>query len=751
MRLSRKRGRRLQECRLSEEPKEPMFPRVRRMTRKRSRRLRERLAKLAPFQPAFPHVLRMTRQRKRQQREREELKRGASQTAAASLGSVYLLQSAGAQAASLNTFHDVPSYFDYMRNARDRIRYHREAEENAVQARQWKEQAQKDLAEAEESVRQAEEGLRVAEQYADDCEKQLSRAKVALARAQDASEMATQTAVASQQDVADFLPQVYAQQAEVDALAAEAASREAEYLAQAQQGAAAVTAQDGANTAKGLSPAGAARAELIERTWQSVDYAQNQLPYVQSVVDGTVLPEGAAASASSEAPAVAVEASAYETRMDDASQAADEAQAVLDGLEEYLDVLQQRQDDAEAAEADARQFVIDMEEEKVQAEEEIRQARQTVEEAQKWLEDARSWQQQARASLAQSEKEQQQAEYALDHFGEGHDFALGMEYYKWQGSQSGHQLYVPLEISGEEHGWNWAVETGWVQSSSGQPQGSVSGWTDTIVSASLLDKHDKLDLRYKLTVNIPTGQAPVHEAANLPNDLARFTTFGEGLNFTPEIDATHHISERDSITARLSWAWRGNYDSLYTVVNDDGTTETRRGTQHPSNLWKQEAEYLHAGKHQQLLALMTHQSGGHGVDVRGVGYKENNEWSWKLFYNEDVSPKDSWQVYGAFALDKGTLGNVRRFNYGIGWRHEEKPGEVWWAMLTYMKTKGREYDFASGLDQGDRNRSSLQVGYDKRLDENSLLRWNLEYYRLRYATGTHYRGWGTSVMYYRSF
>lgn len=758
MRMSRKRGRSLRKLREAEEQREPSFPYSMRMTRKRRRRLEKFRLTQGPLIPAFPHFTRMSRQRKRQKREREEFSRDVTQMAAASLSTIYVMQTWPFHththaSSSINTFTDVSSYFDYMRNARDRIRGHKMAEENVLAAKENRLQAQQDLLSAEEGLHQAEEDLRAAEEQLTAVERQQSRIKVALLRARDASEQRTQIALASQRAVADFLPQVYAQQGEVDRLAALASARESEYLAYQES----VADQFSSPVADGgeTGDRAAKRAEVIEQTWQSVDYAQNRLNDVQVMVEEQLAGQPVERVAREAAISDEIESNLryYEDRMEGSSRAADDARALLDDMEAQLDALKDQQREAEDNEANARQEVRDLEQDQQQAELDHRQAQVDLEETRKLLAEARVWLEDAEKNEEQAAQEQIKAEYELEHFGEGHSYGLGMEYYAWEGNRGGHQFYLPLSVSGEEEGWDWALETGFVNSSSGKEHGTVSGWANTALSASLHNDHPVSDVRYRLTVNVPTGKSGVNEKANLPDELARMTSFNEGWSVTPEIDMTRHITERDSLTARVSWTWRGDYD-----VRQDREPggEEMLLTASPGNLWKQEGEYLHAGEHHQFLGLITHLSSD-SARVGDYRYRDGDEFSMKAFYSQDVSPKDSWQTYAVIGYSAGTKGgdepgtSIWRQYYGLGWTHEIRKNESWWAMVNYMKGTGAGYNYTSGQPIGDRNRWSLQVGYDRRLSSDSLLRLKLERYSMRDAAAGNYHGWNTAVMFYRTF
>ena len=705
MRMSRKRSKRLRKLREEMEPVVPAFPYAMRMTRRRAKRLREfRLSEELRL-PAFPHVTRMTRQRKRQMKEREEFSHELAQTAVASLSTIYILHVTplhNSHASPINTFTEVSAYFDYMKNVRDRIKGHKKAEKKLERAREEKLQADQDVEAARAGVRQLEEDLRAVEEQIAAMDLQKTRSRIAMRRAKDASAMRSQIASASQEDIADFLPKVYAQRDETAHLMLEASQREAEYLSYRES----VTAQ------------------ASKKAEESAERIASNLAY-------------------------------YENRMASANQSAKDAQVLLEELEAHLGDLQNRQSQAQTAEADARQEIVEMEQNRDQLELDGAQAEADLEEAQKLLADARLWLQDAEQIAEQANMEFIRAEYELEHFGEGHSYGMGMEYYAWQGNDnndSGQQIYTPVTVSGVEDGWDWALETGYVKSSSGKEKGNVSTWTSTKISAALHNDHPVNDVQYKMTVSVPTGKSAVHENANLPDELARYNSFNQGWNLTPEIDVVHRITERDIVTGRMSWTWRGDYDFRWDVDGMD-----RKDTASPGNLWRQEVEYLYAGKHHQFLGLFSHQSST-SSRMGDYSYKDGDEFIWKGFYSEDVSPKDSYQAYAVIGYQAGAKGwgedsnGIWRKYYGLGWTHKIRKGQSWWAMVNYMKAKGgTAYDYSTGQPTDDRRRWSLQLGYDHRLDEDSRMQLKLERYFMKDKAAGDYHGWNASAMYYRSF
>ena len=747
--MSRKRGKKLREERRAKELEAPAFPYAMRMTRQRAHRLRKLRLLEGIRLPAFPRFMRMSRQRKRQMREKEELSRELTQVAAASLTAIYVAQSVPqhAHSAPLSTFTDVSSYFDYMRCARDRIQGRKAAEEQVSRAREGRLQAERDWLSAQDGVRKAGEDMRASEELLGAMEQQQAKIRIALQRARDAYEIRTKEAAESRQAVEDFLPQVYEQQTEAERLAALLAEREEEYQSYQSSLPSAPSA-----SGQGSSLTDSRRAEIIEDTWKSVEYAQNRLHDVYAMVEQQIAREQLGSSG--EPAGFASQIPYYEDRVEAARQEADEAQEVLDDLEAQLDSLRNLQSEAEDAEADVRQEISALEQDQVQAEKELQAAEQDYLEKERGLAEANLWLQETEKSVDRAAAEEIKAEYELEHFGEGHSYGLGMEYYSWHGNESGYQLYMPLEISGEEEGWDWSIETGYVTSSSGKKEGSVSGWTATDISATLHNDHPVNDVRYKMTVSLPTGPSNAHANANLPEDLARRDSFHQGWNWTPQLEFIHHITERDSITSRMSWTWRGSYDSRW----DDMMGRVVSAKTSPGNVWKQESEYLHAGEHHQFLGILSHQSTT-SAQLGDAWYKDGDETALKLFYSKDISPKDSFQAYGIIGYGTGAKsrdaadlgGRIWRQYYGLGWTHQIRKGESWWTMVNYMKTNGADFNYATGQPMSNRQRWSLQLGYDHRLDESSMLRLKLESYSLRDRAAGNFHGWNTAIMYYHSF
>ena len=749
--------------------------------------------------------MRLSRAQLRELRDRRERDRHMMQAAAASLSSICVLQSiTPSHAASLNTFTDVPSYFSYMRDARDRIRSQHALLDQMEEAQKNRRLAQESLQEAVDGYAEAEENALAAEQSLENAEVQISRLRVALGRASAISEQRTEIALASQRAVAEYAPQVYAQQAVVESMASEVQMLAADLEARSSQKEKLqleLNAELDAMSASGSgapassvpqptvnNPQDLALANFIERTWRGVDYEQNRLYDVQQrVVDaissGSFAPKanepGASpntaemdpkqaeiASRQADLDAQQADIDARQEELDAQQAELDDQQSLLDDMESELDSLRDAQSDAEDAETDARQEVADLSQDLEMAIADRQEAEAYLAEARQLVQDADAAMKQAEADAVEADNYIAEVKHEIEHFGEGSSFDTGMEFYSWHGPASGHQLYVPLEVSRMKDDLELMLSTGYVASTSGRERGSVSGWTDTTIGAILHNDHKVNDVRYSFIVNAPTGRTGVNQNAYLTDDLARFTSFGEGWDFSPGIMATHRFTERDSITGRMRYTWRGSYDYKYDWFDmmEDGMGrpigrlfEERRASVDPGSIWWQEAEYLHAGEHRQFLALLSHQSASSTLQD-GIRYTDGDEWMLKLFHSQDIGGTDSWQAYAAYTYTGRTHyrrvpeqigGSQGRRYIGLGWTREIDKDQRLRLMLNYMDSSGESYDPITNQGSRDRKRLSLQLNYRKKLDEVSQLVAGLERYTIRDRDSSSYNGWSASVMYYR--
>ena len=661
--------------------------------------------------------MRMSRSRRRmllRRQEREREYRWIRQfTVASGLG---LLPAVEADAASMYTVADVPAGFDELENERRILENYRAAQQNARDAKADLQQAKADLRQAKSDRADAAAGLQAAQKQLKDAKYALKAIQMELTEAQELSAQRTQEAIAAQQAVADFQPQVWEQETVVQE-------------AQAQADAAAANVPS-ASIYSSTSESVAANSDLaarIEAAWQSVNYEQNRLEDVVAMVreaQGTMSEDQSVKRERFEA-----QWAAYEDQVAAADAALDEANAYLDALNDQLDALEDARQAAEDAEAEARERVQDLVKDKIDAE-------VTVKESQKDLNEAENWNRETAGNLEQAEMTQTDAEvrveetqYELNHFGEGLGFSTGFDYNSWKDAYGihGHQTYVPLSFYAAQIKWEFSLENGWLDSNTGDPYGKVSGWTDTTLGVLYRNDHKKYDVHYHFSVNVPTGEDNVHQNAMLPDDLVRFSTFGQGWDYTPQVSVIHHITDEDKVTFSAGMTWHGPYDfrfygnklSFYeykiidpkdskhnkaVTFTGEETEEVVPGKVHPGKEYQQEIRYQHSGADQQFSASLGHTSYGRSSQTRMVAdidmhqlnedslykhfddvsldehYRQGDDWTWRMFYRVKDTPRKYWLFYWQASYDQNT-----------GYFHDaDEANTIWNLDSTYFGSEVRQ-------------------------------------------------------------
>ena len=762
MRTSRKGRRRLEEAALFEEEGRKRWGGVAfRMTRRRRKKLAAAQDGEEPRLKRFVlQNLRMTRSRKRKMREEAAIRQTAQ---AASISALALLPPAASEAAALNTLNDIPAVFQALRDDRNRLRDFRAAKRNAAEAARALVEAEAALQSARQDKRNAERGLEEARQNLEKARRNLKHIAQELEKAQAESAKRTQEAIAAQQAVADFAPQVWQQETAVQQLQGQKQSTQAAYEALGRELGYLQNERDDLE-------------ERIRKAWESVDYAQNRLNDVIAMVHRAqaIQPEQHAKEARWQA---------YDSELEQLDAAVDEAEAVLDSLNSQLDALQDAQEAAEDAERDARELVKDLLEQKADGEQEVRDSETYVAEAEKWDADAAEGIKSAETYLHEAETWKEQADYELAHFGESESISMGMEYYSLQGNgQSGHQLYFPLAYNQAARDYELSLGTGYLLSRNGQPMGNVTGLTDTVLGVTVKNHHKVNDVNYKLTVNLPSGAYEVSSNAMMPDDTVLFTSFGEGFWLKPELEVKHRITEQDWLEGSFSWQYRTSYQYKANVYfsgtqgyqywrEDLGTrlTDFRGGNQ-----FRQEFAYKHIGEDRQFKAALSlsetgsARQGGYvttnafSTDVTYVEnrYRDGLDWNLGLWYTKDCSPRDSWQVYSVynrtgktrfFGIDPTKGDTVRRFYLGGGWQHEFDQRHTFWTMVNYMNRQGQVYSPWDNELSTRRNRWSVLAGYSYRAGSHDQLNFKMERYIIHDDGAEKYRGWNFSLMWNKSF
>lgn len=746
-----------------------------RLSRKGRKRLQpQKEAAAAARRLREQSAMRMTRSRRRHMQQQEFLLQGA---AAVSLGSLGLLPAVAAEAASVHTFTEVPEALQSLRDSRDRIRDFAAAKRNVREAADALVQAEAALQQARQSERDAAAALATSRQELDEAERRLQRVTEELSRAKAESAARTQEALAAQRAAADFLPHISAQQTIVSELLADRQTVQGNYAAVVEQMRTYEQQQENLEA-------------IIEQAWQSVNYEQNRLYDVIAKVNAARQASGMVADRSGELAPLAA-------RLQELDAAIDESEAALDALDAQLDALVAAREAAEDAERDARQWVADLTGQQDDAQTDIQQRQQDVADGIKWSQEAAAYVAEASQALQDTQLWKQQADDSLAHFGEGWGAGLGFEYYTWRGAgQRGYQLYQPIGFYAAEKQWDFSLSTGWLDSDTGLRKGHVRGWTDTTLGMVLKNNHRQYDVHYLLTVNVPTGVSNVHQNAMMADGLARYNSFSEGWQVTPGIEVTRHITGRDSLTGRLSYIIRGDYsyhssvakslsaaDLSYDAVRayaaargidlsrvQDVETEDRID---PSNQFRQDLTYRHSGEHDQFSAQLTHINASHSyyrrqlysywergreyvLDDRAVALDGRNDdgedWILRLYGNQDIDERDSWQYYLIGSYQEGTTASsMRRYYGGLGWRHQFDWQQAVYILLGYGETNGQSYNWRTGTEENGRRSKSVLLGYDYRCNERAALAAKLETYTIDGDDTDSYHGWNMSLMYNHTF
>ena len=433
-------------------------------------------------------------------------------------------------------------------------------------------------------------------------------------------------------------------------------------------------------------------------------------------------------------------------------------------MEEYFAELQEAQAAAEQHEAEVRQWVRELEQAEIDQQAAVEQSKKDVATTAAQVVQLRENLSAVQKSYAQAQQNAAAARYALAHFGEGQSTQTGFEGYWWGSKKHQDVLSQSWYLSGKDgHG---GVSAGSVSSDNGSLHGSHAGLTDTALSLRREYPHKKFSTAYTMDINLPTGSESAQESW-LPDDLARYTSFGAGWDFMPGYEITRHYGERDSLRLRMAYDVRGSYDYFAYQAGDRRTYRT-----HPGDIFLQELRYLHAGEQGGSLLQFLHQTTGVSYQQEGARYRDGEEWSLRYFYRHHLSAADEWLGYaGLRYLQKtdyetqvqGPNDNVTRGSVGLGWVHHIDNKQKYGLMLNYMRSNGAFYDplrqESGGFGQ-DRRKFAISAGYDLQMPDSNQLQLRVERYRLKsdgidyngkHAPGSIYRGLGMTLFFSHSF
>ena len=645
--------------------------------------------------------------------------------AAAAACAVYLAGAAhSVYAASHDTLHDVPGYLSYMINVEGEIRSYHAAVDALAQAKIDLANARHNLDEARAAKADAAQNLELVGRNLRAAEDHLAAVRIALGVAEEESAARTREAIAAQQAEADYAPTVYAQRTQMEGLYAQANAL--------------------ARVSGGGSDGSARRAEVVARVLDEVGYEQNR------IVDAQIMVEAALAGGVSGVQDNSAAFAAISAQVD-------AAQARLDAVEAQFDALITAREAAEDAERDARERVADYQQEIAASEADLTQLRSDRVEAENYDAASKKWSDEAVRDEAAAVEQLARSEHDLKYLGEGRGYQTGAEYYAWHGERAGHQFYLPLSYFARTHAGktklDYGLSTGYVKSSTGFENGSVSGWSDTQLSVTLRNEKPVNRISYGFGLNIPTGQSRFARYAVVPESLARFTDFGAGWQYIPSIEVVHLITERDRLTGRISYAIRGGYDYSKEVPGAHIS---------PGNIFSQEVEYLHAGEKKQNMVQLYHNSTSRAeqdavdVDRRIISgknnYRDGDDWELRYFHNQKVSKKDEVRFYAIYALTEAASGiasqSVARQYYGLGLRHRISDKLAWLAMAHYARVNNTSDPLRTALNTGGGfRRTSLVGGVEWKLSERQNFTFQLERFVRSDDGGFGYNGWAFTLWY----
>ena len=645
--------------------------------------------------------------------------------AAAAACAVYLAGAAhSVYAASHDTLHDVPGYLSYMMNVEGEIHSYHAAVDALAQAKIDLANARHNLDEARAAKADAVQNLELVGRNLRAAEDHLAAVRIALGVAEEESAARTREAIAAQQAEADYAPTVYAQRTQMEGLYAQANAL--------------------ARVSGGGSDGSARRAEVVARVLDEVGYEQNR------IVDAQIMVEAALAGGVSGVQDNSAAFAAISAQVD-------VAQARLDAVESQFDALITAREAAEDAERDARERVADYQQEIAASEADLTQLRSDRVEAENYDAASKKWSDEAVRDEAAAVEQLARSEHDLKYLGEGRGYQTGAEYYAWHGERAGHQFYLPLSYFARTHAGktklDYGLSTGYVKSSTGFENGSVSGWTDTQLSVTLRNEKPVNRISYGFGLNIPTGQSRFARYAVVPESLARFTDFGAGWQYIPSIEVVHLITERDRLTGRISYAIRGGYDYSKEVPGAHIS---------PGNIFSQEVEYLHAGEKKQNMVQLYHNSTSRAeqdavdVDRRIISgknnYRDGDDWELRYFHNQKVSKKDEVRFYAIYALTEAASGiasqSVARQYYGLGLRHRVSDKLAWLSMAHYARVNNTSDPLRTALNTGGGfRRTSLVGGVEWKLSERQNFTFQLERFVRSDDGGFGYNGWAFTLWY----
>lgn len=677
--------------------------------------------------------MRMTRRRRyvlrKEQQNTMSLRkfRGAKSVSMTIVGVTGMYLPLAAEAANIPVMQEIHDDFRYMQDKADEAVALDRARGYLKKAIVASSATEKNLLQSEINYRKSDDNVKAARNHQSDMEDALrrSRQQVQLAKI-DVTK--TENRVAACQQAVDEYQGIW--QGAYNRLMAARAEYEAE------EGRAPEPVITVANY--GLSESEQERAEKIMQEWEKVGFQQNKLSEIEARFAAGDGMGGAVTEIDNSA------ADAYWAHMDYLSSRVEAAEFEFDTVDSVYEQLKDELAEAIDAEQNAEENLQEQEQELEQAKQDVQDAINDVEDAKRDRAEAMEARIEAELDRDEVFNSRYDIRESIRRMGQGDGFSTRLEYYSWSGGgYSGSQFYQPFEFYHADENITVGLTTGYLKSDTGAANGQMSGWTDTTLDVTHLNRKPKFDVRYGVAFNIPTGESRVYDNAIVPENVARFDRQGTGWNFTPKLEITHKIDKANSVTWRTAYSFRGSYHNS----KDDWESVLS-----PGNTWNNELEYLRVTEHTQFMARLGYHVIGDS-DLNGVSHDEGNELIGKLYYKNWYNKENAVLGYLDYASQAAAENSeaTRRVYYGLGWEHRFNERQKLRVMLNMMKATGNGYDPVLRRTYLAGSRQSISASYSWKFDDRRNLYLELEKYINKNDMSADYRGWQVIIGFNMSF
>lgn len=364
------------------------------------------------------------------------------------------------------------------------------------------------------------------------------------------------------------------------------------------------------------------------------------------------------------------------------------------------------------------------------------EAKQALGEAEQALKDANEAAELAKKEAILTKKQLEQLIYLQDHPKGVHTLTSELNYYR---GNNAYQFTQPITFSYWHKDFSYSFNTKYIVSKNNTPgaSGRVSTLSDTTLTLTKHTETPKFNVDYSFDINIPTGKAALswsERHARMNEDLFEVSQFGKGWQFTPGIAVSWKIGKEDMWTLGTSCAFSGSYDPTTDIINDDIS---------PGNEWRKFLRWQHAGQDWQFVGELSNTSTGVTKIANGEEYSTGDEWDYRLTYNKKLPDNQNIMFYywrerqNINSIVPSDTGNSLAHYLGTMWSKKLNDKKLVRVTFDVMKSDGKRYDRIkndhdngtpqySSVDVDGRTKYTLGVGYDIRLDKQSVFSIDLQ-------------------------